>query len=408
MEGALRPGAPSGPSTAIAVLCSWTHPQAIAIVWIMGPLSWILIVLALNGALMTSLLLSTSGHRVANRFLAALVALISLRLTIYVLGFAGVYDEHPWMTFAPLDASLAFAPLLWLYVVALTRGRPPHAWRWHLAPGALQLVYSAAAFALPLDVKLRWYRGPHLDLVEPTGLAMLLGSCVLYLALSWRRQQAYQSWLDDRFSSRERWRLWWLTAILAAFAVVVLAAGAAAIINAMILPLDYFGRLPVTIASSLLAYALGLLGWRQAAANLPMQPWTNEPDPVPEPRASRPAAAFAAWSQRVRSEGWWREEGLTLADIARRLGTSERTLSRALSEGAGRSFNDFINGLRVDAVTRALASGAQADLLTIALDNGFSSKASFNRAFLRHTGTTPSRWRREMSQIPPNPLPGVS
>jgi hypothetical protein len=52
-------------------------------------------VLALNGAVMSVLLAVASGKRMANRFLAALVCLISLRLVIYILGFAGVYDNYP-------------------------------------------------------------------------------------------------------------------------------------------------------------------------------------------------------------------------------------------------------------------------------------------------------------------------
>lgn len=374
----------------------------------MGTLSWTFTLLALNGVLMAALLGAVRDNRTAHRFLAALVGLISLRLMIYVLGFAGMYDDHPWITFAPLDASLAFGPLLWLYLETLTRGAPPRRWGLHLAPAVLQLAYYSVAFALPLELKLQWFRGPHLETVQPIGMVALLVSCTVYLALSWRRQRNYQHWLDDRFSNRERWRLGWMTAILIAFAATLALALLAAIINATVMPVDYFGRTPVMIASSLLAYALGLLGWRHAALDLPVQPPVGTPPDAPEQKTSRPASVFPTWASRVEAEGWWREEGLTLSQLAARLGTSERTLSRGLSEGAGCNFNTFINDLRVQAVMRAIAGGARTDLLSVALDHGFSSKASFNRAFLRHTGTTPSRWRASASQIPPIEAPGAS
>ncbi len=361
--------------------------------------------LALNGVLMGALLVTSGHNRTANRLLSALVVLISVRLAIYVLGFAGVYDEHPWITFAPLDASLAFGPLLWLYVEALTRGRLPAHWRLHLLPAASQIAYSCVAFALPLGAKLRWFQGPHLNWIEPAGLVALLASCTVYLALAWRRQHDYQQWLDDSFADRERWRLGWMTAILAAFAATAATAAVTAIIDAAVTPVDYFGRTTVVIASSLLAYALGLLGWRHGALDLPAQPLTEE---IPEPRPSRAASAFPAWSRRVDAGGWWREEGLTLSEVARRLATSERTLSRALSEGAGCNFNAFVNGLRVEAVMRAINAGARDDLLTLALDCGFNSKASFNRAFLRHTGMPPSRWRASAAQIPPIEAAGAT
>ena len=56
---------------------------------LMGPLSWVLLLLALNGLLMTGLLVAAPGNGLANYFLGALSGLISLRLLIYVLGFAG-------------------------------------------------------------------------------------------------------------------------------------------------------------------------------------------------------------------------------------------------------------------------------------------------------------------------------
>ncbi|MFM7350463.1 MAG: helix-turn-helix domain-containing protein [Erythrobacter sp.] len=354
---------------------------------------------------MAGLLYSSPGVRQANRVLAALVALISLRLLIYVFGFAGVYDDHPSIIFAPLDASLAFGPLLWLYVWRLTKATLPRRLLWHFAPVGLQLLYLLVAFALPVETKVRWYGTVHLDWIEPVGLIANLVSGCCYAALAWRRQQAYQQWLDERFADRDQWRLGWITAILLAFAVTVSIAAAAALVNAAVTPLDYFSRTPVVIATSLLAYVLGLLGWRHSALALPAQEEapasTKAEAQAASTEPSRPAAEFAQWAEVIDTRQWWREEGLTLGDVARRLGTSTRTLSRALSEGAGCNFNTFINGLRVEAVKRALLAGRSEDLLTLALESGFNSKASFNRAFLRHTGMTPSRWRSTASQEPP-------
>lgn len=235
----------------------------------MGPLSWILTILASNGALMALLLFGAPGVRKANRVLAALVALISLRLVIYIFGFAGLYDDYPWIIFAPLDASLAFGPLLWLYVCRLTRDALPRRWQWHFVPAALQVLYHLVAFAFPLESKLRWYGTVHLDWIEPVGLVANLASGLCYVALAWQRQQQYQRWLDERYADRDQWRLGWITAILFAFGLTVGFAAAAALVNVIVAPLDYYSRTPVVIATSLLAYALGLLGWRHSSLALP-------------------------------------------------------------------------------------------------------------------------------------------
>jgi AraC-like DNA-binding protein len=69
-------------------------------------------------------------------------------------------------------------------------------------------------------------------------------------------------------------------------------------------------------------------------------------------------------------------------------------LSRGLNLGLGVNFATFINDLRAQAVAEALSAGQSEDLLTLALEAGFNSKASFNRAFRAALGVSPSTYRR--------------
>ena len=57
----------------------------------------------------------------------------------------------------------------------------------------------------------------------------------------------------------------------------------------------------------------------------------------------------------------------------------------------GKNFNDLINGLRCTAFQRKIEAGAHLrhTLLSIAMDCGFNSKSTFNRAFRKHTGYNP-------------------
>jgi AraC-like DNA-binding protein len=61
------------------------------------------------------------------------------------------------------------------------------------------------------------------------------------------------------------------------------------------------------------------------------------------------------------------------------------------------NFSNFVNGLRAEGVARALVAGSDRDLLSLALDMGFASKASFNRAFKARFGVSPSQFRRQVS-----------
>lgn len=98
-------------------------------------------------------------------------------------------------------------------------------------------------------------------------------------------------------------------------------------------------------------------------------------------------------------EGWHLEPDLTLAELAARLGTNTGYLSRAINEGLGVNFSTFINDRRCDAVAHRLKAKAAESVLTLALEAGFSSKASFNRAFRARFGQTPQEMRAEVRRL---------
>jgi AraC-like DNA-binding protein len=362
----------------------------------LGIRSLVLLIGAINGVLLALPLLRARVNRTANRLLSALILVAALRLTPYVLGFAGAYDAARWLTFAPFDLTFAFGPLLWGYVVVLTTGALPKHWRWHLVPVALQLAYSLACFALPLDAKWDWYTGWHRRLVDPLFLGLLLASLSAYLLAAWRQYGRYRAWLDDHLSNNDDVRLTWLRNILVAFAATIVIAAGFALVGWFVTPLDYFDRFPVMVWLAGLTYFLGLAGWRDGERRYPLQSEVVVPALAPtltEPRVDY-AAQAAAWAATIEAAEWWRDETLTREGLALRLGTSPRSLSRGLNEGRGETFHAFINGLRVAAVKRELADpNSTRDLLQVALDAGFSAKASFNRVFKATTGMTPSEYR---------------
>lgn len=87
----------------------------------------------------------------------------------------------------------------------------------------------------------------------------------------------------------------------------------------------------------------------------------------------------------------FRDPKLSLTDLAQRLDTNPRIISKTINQGFDMNFNDFINFHRVEAVKEAIREGATQDLtlLGIALDCGFNSKTTFNRAFKKHVGNSP-------------------
>ncbi|MBX9747788.1 MAG: helix-turn-helix domain-containing protein, partial [Hyphomonadaceae bacterium] len=81
--------------------------------------------------------------------------------------------------------------------------------------------------------------------------------------------------------------------------------------------------------------------------------------------------------------------------MARAVGANTAYVSKALNEGLGVSFHDFVNRRRVEALKRLLADQTETrDLMSLAFEVGFRSKASFNRVFSDIAGITPSAFRR--------------
>lgn len=102
------------------------------------------------------------------------------------------------------------------------------------------------------------------------------------------------------------------------------------------------------------------------------------------------------------------ETGLTFADFARRMGAPEKTVRAFINHRLGHDhFRAFLNVPRVAEARRRLADPAHAGdkLITIALDSGFASLASFNRAFQAVEGRPPSAFRVLRNDPPPSEEP---
>jgi AraC-like DNA-binding protein len=96
----------------------------------------------------------------------------------------------------------------------------------------------------------------------------------------------------------------------------------------------------------------------------------------------------------------WLAAELSLNTLAREMHVSPHHLSQVFARAFGTTFYDFVNGYRVrEAARQVLQEGERGKtLLAIALDSGFSSKASFNRVFKARTGMTPSEFRERGTQ----------
>jgi AraC-like DNA-binding protein len=266
--------------------------------------------------------------------------------------------------------------LFWLFVRAWFNDEQRFGWLdWAGIPLTLVLVGFVYAY-WPVG-------GPRL--LAAAGLLRL--SMFLFavagLWIAWRGRDG------DLVEARRRLRIWLVWTI--GLFVILTNAVEVAVSQGL---LDAFWRSLVEIAITLLTFAICAVMFGSRQADLLAAPSRGKvteagPAPADEALAERLNAHFAA-------EKPWRDEGLTIAGLAARLGEQEYRLRRLINGQLGhRNFSQFLNGYRLAEVRQALADPAQHEvpILTIALDAGFGSLGPFNRAFREAEGMTPSEYR---------------
>jgi len=313
-------------------------------------------------ALTFILLLTFTGQRsrAANRYLA-------LALVVAVL---------------PIQFSMAFGPLLFLYVRQITR--PEYRFRrkdlLHFTPLLLELGVTLL------------FEGPLLLLRYLTFVSVI---CYLYEC----RRCIEAFYLQQKFigGDRSRHELRWLSKPLAVFGMLLLLWPAAAVA-------DHFWGIQIDSPLSLLL--MSTLIWMAATAHVRSQTnLVSATAPVLKPGLSAELKQKGAWlKQAVKANRYYEDPELSLNTLAEKIGLTPHELSRIINTALRKSFNDFINEYRVRDVASKMGDPAY-DHLTIqglAYDAGFNSRTTFHRIFKEMTGKSPTEYKTDLKKELPS------
>lgn len=386
----------------------------------------LLLLAAGQGFFLALLILHKYGRLFANRFLSLLMLLYSLILLNLLLTDLGYPDEHPRALLVPLGFALLIAPLHYLYARYLMHYDRRFRWRdaGHFLPFGIYLILILPALLQPGGSPPDFPRAIDsepmpLDSVLFNWLLVLQG--LIYMSLVLNLLRRYAQSLRSLFSSIEDIKLEWLRNItlittgcwlIFALENTLMMAG----IN-----LSNFDLSSVLVAVAV--YAMGYLGFfkseilvQPAAADSIRQAADFD---EAEAAGGRPAAkrggkyeksglspekaeAYVASLRGImETEQLYADSALTLNQLAERLDISPHNLSEIINTRLGQNFFDFVNGYRLEAVKRDLADPQKAHftILALALDAGFNSKTAFNGIFKKHTGMTPSDFRRRYLSV---------
>lgn len=326
-------------------------------------------------------------------------------------GYASIASLITW------PSSFFLAPLFWLYVFVLTSSEQdmPRRLARHFALPAASLIVTLLVLASPPTMRETLFSNdpePNtawgMTLIVVVGLLQLtvFPQIALYLVFIVRRLSRFRLTLRDYYSSTEHYELRWIYVIGGLgfsfwFAMTLLLFVAVA-----------SGDIPpsidilTSVVGFILVGAITLWGIRQRP---PLAP-EDDGEPAAQPKfptsgkyeksALSPEASdrlSAKLRKAMEVDHLHRDANLSLWALAKHIGASSNYISQTLNEVIGESFFDFVNSYRI-AEAKTLLATTNESVLNITYDVGFNARSSFYNAFKRHTGQTPTSYRKKMSK----------
>ena len=389
-------------------------------------LSSVLLIFFFHGVVYACLLLWRGWqfqHR-ASRILAVFILLCCLYICPWMLGHAGWYARDPYrdtMFYVPFQQVFFLGPVIFFYIQSLLNQsfQFKKTDLWHFLPGILYLAYSLIVFVTD-----KWILGENYfyaderdkDLAKWYQIAGLI-SMLLYFVASLRYYFTYKTLAYNTLSFAESVQFKWIRNFLIAFLLMQFAR----LVFLVIYPEwgDFPQKWWYYFLFSLLFYYISIAGYSNtiqavlpftlsildgSATLLPRSTELSSPPLESEPPAVPVTADIdiQPWKhqveQLIKQEQLFTDPKLSLTDLAQRLDTNTRVISKTINQGFEMNFNDYINAHRVEAVKEAIRNGSSKELtlLAIALDCGFNSKTTFNRAFKKHSGISPKSFLQQV------------
>ncbi|HMQ48817.1 MAG TPA: helix-turn-helix transcriptional regulator [Saprospiraceae bacterium] len=345
-------------------------------------------------------------ERLSDGLFGCVLAALTFEIWEYLLGFGGIEILWQELEFFPRNFGFLLPPLVWFYLKS--QFNPNFAFRWadlrHALPFLLYLGYHILVFAQGRTFVEHWKENVHypfgFHLLE---LALSFILEVIYFYLAWRLYRDYRKWIPSQFSNVETVSFSWFRNFLLAFVSASIVGWGMTLIDFW-LDLDFWHDWWDELFKAGLIYYLSIAGYAQLQVRkLRFIGATADSAVISEERAARLSGSeLALWKNNIENlmerEKVFLIPELTLNDLAQKLNTNSSILSAVINAAFEKNFNDFVNTYRVEAVKEALYDPQKThlSLLGIGLECGFNSKSTFNRAFKKTTGLSPSEFYRSI------------
>lgn len=375
--------------------------------------SSVLLIFFVNAFIFSYLLLKkgVSENQKHSKWLAAFIFLGGLYLCPFLFGYAGWYSQdgyREFLYFVPTQQLFLIGPVFFFYVKTFLNSDLKLSKEdfLHFLPAVVYLVYSLIIFitdVLILDEFYFYEDGEDKDLDLWYQIAGLI-SMLFYLFWSLKYYLDYRKVSLQEVSYADEIAFKWIKHFTIAFSLILMLR----LVFFILSPewWDFGRKYWYYFCFSILLMYISITGYSNTIKTT--LKWDDKLLPKFEPPEKEESAetkneseedlALDQWKDKItrvfEAEEIYKNPNLTLTDLASLLDTNRNIVSKAINQEFKMNFNDFVNAKRAEAVIEKLKDGEHAKntFLSIALDCGFNSKTTFNRAFKKHTNTTPKQF----------------
>ena len=342
-------------------------------------------------------------QRLSDIMLAWVMCLLALELQDYTFGFAGINILWDELNGFPRSIHLLFGPAVYFYFRSQVN-RSFHFEKkhlWHLLPYAAYFCYNLFFFVQGPQAVQHAQASSFNQAVDYMYRVLIIVSYTYYFSRCLRIYRAYRAWSLHQHSDTERVSFHWFRNFIYAMIFWITFRQLMWLLDAL-LELSFYQDWWWNLALVAVVIYIGLTGLAQrqptnihfeisAATNGQQRP----PEEVRHEMAEQEKIALSKkLAQVMREERLYLQPELTLNELAKHLNTNASLLSATINQVFQQNFNDYVNALRIEAFIRAYRQTENRNytMLSIALDAGFNSKATFNRAFKKAKGCAPKAY----------------
>jgi len=366
----------------------------------------------IQGFLLSTLLFfNKRSNRKANRILAILILLFSLKLAEFAGYWTSFFKEFPQLLFSTYAFPFLFGVLLYLYVSALTDVK----WEFkkkdllHFIPFILQISIMMRFFLLNSNAKIEILEKLILS-NNPvfttdfyiTGFLQNI-HMLIYTLLTLKMLASYSSKINRADISIEKINVKWILNLTTGF-LIFIALNIFHLLSLLAFGYKYMTEIDATImiSSAVMIYLIGYLALKQPEIITGISRLKNGAKYLRSGLTDKLADVYhRKLIDAMIVDKVFTKNDLSLNDLSNKLGIPSHHLSQVLNEKIKLNYFNFVNYYRVEEAKGLLLDPEYElyTILTIAHDVGFNNKASFNSAFKKFAGKTPSEYRKEAKKL---------